>query len=358
LAPEAAARESGWLARAARRARLGPLLSSLLFSTRFVTIWLATGLLVIVCQLVAPQTLSSDSLSSVLPLAAIVGIAALGQMMVVMTGGIDLSMAGAISLLANIVVGASGGSNDRLVSAIFVVLGWAVVIGLVNGIFVAVLEFNPLIVTLSVGLVLEGLTVRYRFGTANESAVPPSLSNWVFRKPALGISWVFWVGLLLTAVLALVLRSTSAGRRFRSVGANPRAAWIAGIRVRRYVVSAYIASALAAGAGAILLAGVIQNPDVDPGHPYLFAPIAAVVLAGTSLTGGLSSVTSTWVAAFALTLLNQMLRVLGLSTALQYVVFGGAIIVGMVVSGDRIAALLGRLLQRPSVAAFLGHEGG
>src|SRR5262249_54203040 len=169
-----------------------------------------------------------------LPLAAIVGVAALGQMLVVMTGGIDLSMAGAISLLANIVVGASHGKNDRLVQAIFVVLGWAIVIGLVNGILVAVLEVNPLTLTPPVALILEGLTVRYRFGTANESSVPPALSSWVFRKPALGISWVFWVGLLLTVVLALLLRSTSVGRRFRSVGANPRAAWIAGIHVRRY----------------------------------------------------------------------------------------------------------------------------
>ena len=91
------------------------------------------------------------------------------------------------------------------------------------------------------------------------------------------------------------------------------------------------------GIAAILLAGVINDPGVDPGQPYLFGPIAAVVLAGTSLTGGLASATSTWIAAFALTLLNQMLRVLGLTTALQFVVFGGAIIVGMVISGDRIA---------------------
>jgi ribose transport system permease protein len=107
-----------------------------------------------------------------------------------------------------------------------------------------------------------------------------------------------------------------------------------------------------------LLAGVIQNPDSNPGQPYLFAPIAAVVLAGTSLTGGLSSATSVWTAAFALTLLNQMLRVLGLSTAAQFVVFGGAIVIGMVISGDRIAALLGLVLQRPAVRSFIGEEGG
>jgi ribose transport system permease protein len=342
----------------ARRLGLPSLLSSLLFSSRFVTIWIATGVLVVVCKIVAPETLSSGSFSAMLPLAAIVGVAALGQMLVVMTGGIDLSIAGTISLLANVVVGASGGANSKLATTVFIVLGWAVVIGLVNGFLIAVLRFNPLIVTLAVGLVLLGFTQRYRLGTGNESAVPPALSNWVFEKPALGISWVFWAGLVLTILVAAVMRSTNIGRRFQAVGANPRAAWIAGIHVRTHVLFAYVASAVAGGIAAILLAGVITTPDVDPGQPYLFAPIAAVVLAGTSLTGGLSSATSVWTAAFALTLLNQMLRVLGLTTALQFVVFGGAIVVGMVISGDRIAMFLGRVLQRPGVRAFLGEGGG
>ena len=332
--------------------------SSLLFSSRFVTIWLATGLLLIVCQIVAPQTLTSTSFSSMLPLAAIVGIAALGQMLVVMTGGIDLSIAGTISLQANIIVGASGGKNSGLATGVLVVLAWAAVIGLINGFLVAVLRFNPLIVTLAVGLILVGVTQRYRLGEGNAATVPPALSSWVFRKPALGISWVFWAGIVVTIVVALFLRSTNVGRRFQAVGANPRAAWIAGIHVRTHVVAAYVASAVAGGIAGILLAGVIVQPDSDPGQPYLFGPIAAVVLAGTSLTGGLSSVTSTWVAAFALTLLNQMLRVLGLTTALQFIVFGAAIVVGMVVSGDRIAAILGRMLQRPAVRAFLGEERG
>jgi ribose transport system permease protein len=279
-------------------------------------------------------------------------------MLVVMTGGIDLSIAGTISLQANIIVGASGGKNSGLATGVLVVLGWAVVIGLINGFLVAVLRFNPLIVTLAVGLILVGVTQRYRLGEGNAGTVPPALSSWVFKKPALGISWVFWAGIVVTIVVALFLRSTNVGRRFQAVGANPRAAWIAGIHVRTHVVAAYVASAVAGGLAGILLSGVIVQPDSDPGQPYLFGPIAAVVLAGTSLTGGLSSVTSTWMAAFALTLLNQMLRVLGLTTALQFVVFGAAIVVGMVVSGDRIAAILGRVLQRPAVRAFLGEEHG
>jgi hypothetical protein len=86
------------------------------------------------------------------------------------------------------------------------------------------------------------------------------------------------------------------------------------------------------------------------------------VIAGASLSGGLASATSTWIAALALTLLTQMLRILGLSTAMQFVVFGAAIVVGMLISGDRVASILGRVLHPPEDArapnAAMSHSAG
>jgi ribose transport system permease protein len=175
--------------------------------------------------------------------------------------------------------------------------------------------------------------------------VPTDLSDWAGHR-ALGVSWIFWVGVLVTIGLALFLRASRVGRRFQAVGANPRAAWVAGVHVRSYVVFAYVGAAVLYGAAGILLAAFIRSPSLDLGDPYLLGPIAAVVIGGASLAGGLASVTSTWAAAFALTLLTQMLRVLGLSTALQFVVFGVAIAAGMVISGDRIVGVVGGFLQR------------
>ena len=345
----------GRVTRTARRLRFGSLMSSLLFSSRFVTIWLATLVLLVVCQIVAPETLSSTSWSSLLPIGSVVALVALGQMLVVMMGGIDLSMAAAISLLANVLVGVSQGSNDRLAYACLVVFGWAVVIGLANGLLVAVLDLNPLIVTLSTGLILLGITAEYRIGIANNSAVPESLSDFVFDK-VFGISKLFWLVLILMFAVSLVLRATAAGRRFQSVGANRRAAWMAGIRVRTYVVFAYVAAAVAAGLAGIFIGGIVVSPGVDPGAAYLLGPVAAVVLGGAALSGGLASPTSTWVAAFFVTILNQMLRVLGLSAASQFVVFGVAIILGMIISGDRIADIVGRLLLRPGIRDLVTEE--
>ena len=112
--------------------------------------------------------------------------------------------------------------------------------------------------------------------------MPEALSSWAAEKP-LGISAVFWTGAALTLALALLLRFSAAGRRFQAVGANPRAAWMAGLRVRTHVVFAYTAAGILYAIAAILLAGIRINIDPGFGAAYLLAPIAAVVIAGASL---------------------------------------------------------------------------
>jgi ribose transport system permease protein len=331
------------------------ILSNLLFGTRFVTIWIAVAVLLVVCKIVAPSTLSSASWASLLPLGSVVAIVALGQMLVIMMGGIDLSMGATISLTANVLVGVSKGADDGLGKAIVFVFLVAIVIGLVNGFLVAVFDLNPLIVTLATSLIILGINTEYRAGTANNSTVPDLLSDFVFDK-VIGISKTFWFVAALTIALGIVLRSTTIGRRFQAVGANRRAAWMAGIRVRLYVIGAYVGASIAGGLAAIFVGGIVVSPGVDPGAAYLLGPVAAVVLGGAALSGGLASPASTWVAAFFVSLLNQMLKVLGLSNASQFVVFGAAIVVGMLISGDRIAELIGRLLLHPSLNRYIDGE--
>jgi ribose transport system permease protein len=148
--------------------------------------------------------------------------------------------------------------------------------------------------------------------------------------------------------MVIMLRYTEVGRKFQSVGANPVAAWIVGIRINVFIVFAYVAAGLLYGLGGTLLAGFLRTPSLSLGDPYLLAPIAAVVIGGASLTGGLASAISTWGAAFFLTLLSQMLRVLHLPTDLQFVAFGIAIVGGMVISGDRIITVVEGLVGRSS----------
>ncbi len=328
-------------------------------AARFLPVWIATAALAIVASIVAPDALGSTAWSYVLPLTAVLAVAALGQMFVIMHGGIDLSTPGVISIGGNLIAGIGAGSDHRLLLAIPACLGVGMLVGLTNGILVGLLRLNPLIVTLAVGQIVFAWSSKYsRDVVTTQPNVPSGLSTWATGKP-LGISAVFWTGAAITLVVALVLRYTPAGRRFQAVGANPRAAWISGLRVTRHVVLAYTAAGALYAVAAVLLAGVSFSIDPSFGSAYLLAPIAAVVIAGASLAGGLASATSTWMAALALTFLTQMLVTMGLSAAMQYVVFGAAIVVGMLVSGERVVWLLGRWLRPakppPKAASTANH---
>jgi ribose transport system permease protein len=342
------------------RHRVKSLLADALVGARFLPVWLAVGVLLLVAAIIAPAALQSTSWAFVLPYMTVLALAALGQMLVIMHAGIDLSTPGVMFFGGYLIVGVGHHSNGRLGIAILACLGVGVLVGLINGILVGILRLNPLIVTLAVGQIVFAKGLRYANGLA-EAEVPSRLASFAQHRP-LDISAVFWTGAAITIAVALLLRYTAPGRRFQAVGANPRAAWMAGVHVRGHVVFAYTAAGTLYALAAVLLASVRVSVDPAFGASYLLAPIAAVVIAGASLSGGLASATSTWVAAFGLTLLNQVLLIKGLSAGMQFVVFGAAIIVGMLISGDRIASLIGRLLRPRTaptrIASGVNHDTG
>nr|MBO2500630.1 ABC transporter permease [Acidimicrobiia bacterium] len=324
--------------------------SSFVVASRYVPVYLALLLLIGVAAIWAPETLSSVSLRAIAPYGALLGVAALGQMLVVMTGGIDLSTPGTVTLAAAIMVGVGQGSDERIGIAILTAVGVAALIGLVNGLLIGGINLNPLIVTLAMGQVVIGVVNRYGRTFPVQSPVPEGWSSWTFTR-IMGISPVFWLGLAITLLLILGFRYTSVGRRFQVVGANPVASHVVGIRVNLNRILVYVVAAVLYALTGVALAGLLKTPGVSVASQYLLGPIAAVVIGGASLTGGLASSMSTFAAAIFLTGLNQMLLTLGLPTAIQNVVFGLVIIGGMLVSGDRIIKAVERVLRerrRPS----------
>jgi ribose/xylose/arabinose/galactoside ABC-type transport system permease subunit len=318
--------------------------TSFVVGSRYMPVYLALVVLVVVASIWAPATLSTAGLEAIAPLGAFLAITALGQMLVIMTGGIDLSVPGTFLLGGLLMVGVGQQSDERIWIAFLTALGAAVVIGLINGILIGGLKLNALIVTLAVGQIVSGVANRYYTSVAIQKPVPPRLSEWA-NGSFLGATPIFWIGVALAIVLMVVFRFTGLGRRFQVIGANPVASTVVGLRVNLNQMLAYVVAAiLYAGAG-VLLAAYLRSPGVTVGAPYLLGPIAAVVIGGASLTGGLASPVSTWAAAFFLAGLNQMMRVLGLPTSIQFVVFGLVIIGGMLVSGDRIIKTVERVLR-------------
>jgi ribose transport system permease protein len=326
--------------------------TSFVVASRYMPVYIALLVLVIVAWIWAPATLGRVAVRAIAPYGAVLAIAALGQMLVIMTGGIDLSVPGTMSLAAVIMVGVGDGSNENIPLAVATAIVVAVVVGLVNGILIGGLKLNALITTLAVGLIVVGVVNRYGSTFPVQSPVPPGLSDWTSSR-VLGVSPVFWVGAAITIVLILGLRYTAVGRRFQVVGANPVASHVVGVRVNLNQILVYVVAAIFYAIAGVALAGLIRNPGVAVGTQYLLGPIAAVVIGGASLTGGLASPLSTFVAALFLTGLNQMLRTMGLPTSLRFVVFGLVIIGGMLVSGDRIIRGVEQVLRerrRPDVS--------
>ena len=321
--------------------------------TRFVAIWLAMLGLIVFCAIVAPRSLLPSTFLAIIPLAAFLAIAAIGETLVLIARGIDLSIPAVITLSSTIVLGFSGGHDEAILYAVCGALLFATLIGLINGILVAVFELNALIVTLAVGAITTGATLWYRDSLPQEARVPPGMAAWGDAR-FLGINYAVWVVAALAVLLDVVLRKTTIGRRFSAVGANPRAAWIAGVPIAAYQTAAFAAAAFLYGVAGILVSAFIRNPTLKVGEPYLLAPIAAAVLGGTALSGGIGSMVAVAGAALFLTQLGQMLQMLGLSSALQFVIEGLAIALGMALSGLDFSRLAGSMtglwrlkLQKP-----------
>ena len=199
-------------------------------SKGLLTIGAATILLFAVSALLDPASVSITSLSGMLPVAAVLAIAGLGQMLVVQQGGIDLSVAGGISLAIVIVTHIPDGDNGRLIPAILLAIALAVVAGVLNGVLIGGLGLNPIIATLGTNAVLYGVNLSISGGrpahhdarcSGTSRAAPRRASRTRSSSPSPTL-----------VVVAAVVKRTVSGRRFEAIGANFRAARAAGLRAQ------------------------------------------------------------------------------------------------------------------------------
>ncbi|KQU92837.1 ribose ABC transporter permease [Mesorhizobium sp. Root102] len=298
---------------------------------RFLAIWIALGTLVLIDAVFLPRSLQRSTLLAVSPFAAFLAITAIGQAIVIMARGIDLSVPAIMSLSCAILIGFSAGNDAYLFSAVGAAILAAVLVGAVNGVLIAFLRLNALIVTLAVGAIVTGVTIWYRQSVGAESPVPPSLAEFGNGR-LLGIPTSVAIAFLVTCLAGLFLTKTVAGRRFEAVGTNPEAAHVIGMRVRIYQAGAYVTASMMYGIAAMLLAGFIRNPTLDVGAPYFMSPIAAAVLGGVAMSGGVGNMLSVAVASIFLIQLDQSLKMVGLPTSWQLVIQGVAIGTGMYLS--------------------------
>ena len=302
--------------------------SRAVLSRGLLTVVAATALLFGLSEVVASSSLTRGTLLTMLPFAAALAIAGLGQTLVVMQGGIDLSIAGGLSLYVVIVTKYPAGVNGRLLAALGLAVVAAIVAGLLNGFLVGRMRLNPIVATLGTNALLFGAVLWYSAG------IPTTTTARLARVGSgvwLGIPIPVYIALLTTAVVAVVIKLTPVGRRFEGVGANAKSAFTAGIKVRRYAGGAYVWAQLLYCLAAIVHASIVNQPTAYEGNNYLLPSVAAVVLGGTSLFGGRGNLVATAIAALFLSQLDQFVLALGVSYASRSLVEAGALAAGVAI---------------------------
>jgi ribose transport system permease protein len=278
-----------------------------------------------------------------LPFASALAIASLGQTLVVMQGGIDLSVAGGFSLYVVIVTKYPAGDNTRLWTAIAIAFLAAVAAGSLNGFLVGRMRLNPIVATLGTNALLFGVVLWYTAG------IPTTTTARLARVGGgtwLGIPAPVYFAVTATALVTAVVKLTPAGRRFEGVGANATAARMAGLPVERHRAAAYVWAQLLYCLAAILHAGIVNQPTAYEGNNYLLPTVAAVVLGGTSLLGGRGNLVATAIAALFLSQLDQFVLALGVSYATRTLVQAAALAVGVALYTVNWSALARRLTTR------------
>jgi ribose transport system permease protein len=287
-------------------------------------VWIALLALVVVASLLSPAFLTPVNLLNVVRQASVVGIAAVGLTCVVLVRGVDVSIAGVITASATLAAGIMNGSdgNIPLAVAASIVLGLGV--GLFNGVLVT-RNVHPFILTLGVGVALLGVTQLYTGGTSLGDPAPSFRSVLNARVgPMPVLAMVF---LAIGAIGILVLRWTPFGHRLVLVGANPRAAYLSGIRVDAHTIAAYVISGLTAGLAGLALLARSGPPSNFTGMGLEFEALAAVILGGTTFAGGIGGVAGSVAGALALVLAFNIVNILGFPFSAQQLVRGAVIIV-------------------------------
>jgi ribose transport system permease protein len=287
----------------------------------------------LVVSILNPRFLSPINLGNTANLIGLFGLFSLGAGIVIITGGIDLSVGSVFALLGVVYIDLLvGWQVSWWLATVVVVLG-GVVLGAIHGFLITRLHLQPFIVTLCGLLIYRGIARYYtNDGTAGfEYGQSFPTLEWLAAGRTLGVPHSFIMFLVVAAVMAMVLHRSVFGRYLFAVGKNEEAARYSGIRTERVVAAAYIISGGLAGLSAIYLA--MYTRSISPashGNFYELYGIAAAVLGGCSLRGGEGSILGIVLGAILLQILQNLVNLLGIPSSLNFAVMGGVILIGVI----------------------------
>jgi len=298
-------------------------------------LWLFLLIVVVglVVAILNPRFLSPINLGNTANLVGLFGLFSIGAGIVIITGGIDLSVGSMFALLGVIFI-------DLLVNwqldwwlAVLIVVAGGIGLGAIHGLLITRLRLQPFIVTLCGLLIYRGVARYYtNDGTAGfEFGQSFPTLEWLTASRTFGVPHSFIVFIAVAVIMGVLLHRSVFGRYLFAVGKNEEAARYSGIRTRRIVAAAYIISGGLAGFSSIYLA--MYTRSISPashGNFYELYGIAAAVLGGCSLRGGEGSILGIVLGVILLQILQNLVNLLGIPSSLNFAVMGGVILIGVV----------------------------
>lgn len=267
-----------------------------------------------------------QNLSNVYEQCAPLAFVALGQTVVILTGGIDLTFDSQIALLSSLTSGLIDGRAERVLPVVIGILSLGTTVGVLNGILILLLRVHPLIVTLGMAAILQGCALLYAMTPTG--SVPAGFDFFGYGL-VLGVPAGMTLAILCSVVVGVMLRFTRLGKQIFAFGGDPYAAKLMGLAIARVILFAYGLSGFLAALTSVFLVSRlgVGSPTVDGG--YNLASITPVVVGGTMLTGGRGGVLGTLLGVLMVQLLNNLLNFLDVSTFYQWMI-QGVIVIGAV----------------------------
>lgn len=283
-------------------------------------------IMVILMTILSPQFLEPRNLLNVVRQISIIAIVAFGETLVIITSGIDLSTGSVIALVSVITASLAHPGQHMLVVPILVGILAGAVMGFINGIIVS-RDIPPFIATLGMMTAARGAALIYSGGRPITGFTPAF--DFIGRGYILGIPVPIFILAVIAVIAHILLRRTKFGKYVYAIGGNEQAAIISGINVKKYKVLTYVFSGVMAATAGILLTSRLSAGQPTAGQGYELDAIASVVIGGTSLNGGVGTISGTVIGALIMGVLNNGLDLLHISAYWQQIV-KGIIIVGAV----------------------------
>lgn len=297
--------------------------------------WFAVLGAVLVGAVLDPRLVEPSQLAVIARQAAPLGLLAVGQTVVILARGFDLSMGGMVAFVTVLAANMFGGSGQpEVVIAICLAVG--ALVGAINAFGVVYWRVSPLIMTLGMAFILSGAALVFT-GGAPTGNVPLAIKA-ISANRFLGLSWAVWMWTIVALATIVALNRSRFGRYVYAFGASPEASRLSGVPVRRVESAAYIFAGICSAGGGLLLAGFVGQGSLGAGQDLLLQSVAAVVVGGTTFEGGRGGVSGSVAGAFFLTLVSAMLTGLGVAKFANLITQGVVIVAAAALFRQRLGA--------------------